>query len=770
MDQNRGSGSVEELVFYGLHTPMPGGSTYDIKWDDEVITVNLPPVGYTIDRTPDPKTGKQSRKIIPCEILNAELPIPDQKWKRVPLPKEWKKWRKQEKVNNRTDPYYVHPEAEKFRIMNWTRRINGCWMALGNRNGKPTEYYYLPGPYWHLLSWWEQDFGHLEFRVSNWEVYLGLCYTYDLEECIGLSFTGNRRGSKTTISMHHLFEYPSRIKNGFGGMQAQTKNDAKKKFTESLVYGFKRQPDFFKPKHDKTNQFKTNISFTPRAKSSNANDDDEEDFSYLGGTIDYRETKSGSYDGFKLHRDSFEEPGKWEEEDVDTTLNVITPCLKDGDDIIGKTFMPTTIEDIGAGGAQFIKIMEDSRPSIWRAKGRTATGMLSMYQPAYKNYIFDEYGRAVIDDPAPNEIVISNKGKRILKGAKTRLLELREAKRHNYSDYVQEIRKYSFTWDEAKMMDTSQSPFNVDILEKRRAKLHGMRSMPYVMGNFHWVGEEDGDVEFVRDDIAGRWALHLNPDRYGHYFDGDKRITNRVGFEMYDGKKMWFPKNSKLFRIGTDPIRYNKTDDPRASKAGAHVWYPFDPSVDFKKPIDEWVSHNFIAQYLVRPDEFEIYGEDMIMACRYFGCHILPEPNVTNLEQHFISRNYGRFLLYRGNFDDTQVQKKNVNDNSKGLDSTDYMVDAYVRRLISFVNRHGHRIHFPDLCEQMIKFTIKDRTKFDCVVSAGYAITAGDASVEEYIDEGNNENNTEIFSLYDSGSGKEVHIDNDEVPDFFERV
>lgn len=752
---------------------MPDGSIYQYKWDDEVIDIHLPPVGYTIDRIPDPKTGIESRQLIPCEILNAELPIPDQKWKRIPLPKDWKKWRKQEKLNNRTDPNYVHPEAEKFRIMNWTRRINGCWMALGNKNGKPTEYYYLPGQYWHFLSWWEQDFGYPDFRTSNWEVYLTLCWSYDHELVAGLAMAGNRRGSKTSISMHHMFELPSRMKNGMAGMQGQTKLDAKNKFTQSLVYGFRRQPDFFKPKHDKSNQFKTNISFTPRSKSSNTNEEDDDDFTFLGGVIDYRETKSGSYDGFKLHRDALEEPAKWEEEDVDKTVNVIIPCLKDGDDFIGKLFMPTTIEDFGAGGSQFIDIAEGSRPSLMKknANGRTNTNIVFIHQPAYKNFIFDEYGRPIVEDPKPDEIVISNKGKRVFKGAKTRILENREAKRHNYKDYVEEVRKYSFTWDEAKMMDTANSPFNTEILEARRVKLESAKSLPYVMGNFNWVDEKDGDVEFVRDDIAGRWAVHLNPDKYGHYFDGDKRITNRVGFEHYEGEKMWFPKNSKKFRIGTDPIRYNKTDDARASKAAAHVWYPYDPDVDFKKPIDEWVSHNFIAQYLIRPNEFEIYAEDMIKACRYYGCHILPEPNVTNLEQHFISRNYGRFILYRGNFDDTQVQKKNVNDNAKGLDSNDYIVDAYVRRLISFVIRHGHRILFPDLCKQMIKFTIKERTKWDCVVSAGYSIMAGDASVPEYIDDGNGEGAEEAarwFQARDGGDGKAVDVtDSDEVSDYF---
>lgn len=759
MDEKTGA-SGDEPIEYGLHTPMPGGSSYDIVWDEERVTVYLPPIGMTIDRFPDLVTGKESRQLVPCEILGADLPIEKQKWKRVGYPKDWKKWRREEKKLQRTDPFYVHPDAEAFRVMNWTRRINGCWQAIGNRNGKPTEYIYLPGQYWHFISWWDQDFGIPEFRISNWEVYLHLCWTYDNPFTYGMALAGNRRGTKTSISMHHMFELPSRMKNGKAGMQAQTKNDAKNKFTESLVYGFLRQPDFFKPKYDTSNQFKTEIAFIKRLNKETADQDsDDLDSSILGGRIDYRETKFGSYDGYKMHRSSFEEPGKWEEEDVDKTLRTIIPCMREGNAKLGCTFLPTTIEDMEKGGAQFIKIAEDSRPSLMKKNenGRTATDIVFMYQPAYKNYIFDEYGRAVIEDPSPNEKVYGIDGKRILKGAKSELLANRAAKAHNHQAWVEEVRKYSFTWEEAKMMDTSSSPFNVDILQKRLQSLESARAYPFVVGNFDWETKKDGEVMFTRDDVAGRWKLHLNPDRYGDYFDGSKKITNNVGVEMFEGKKFFFPKNNRLWRLGTDPIRYNKTDDPRSSKAGAYLWYKFDPAKDMNKPISEWVSHNFIAEYLIRPDEFEIFGEDMIKACRYFGCSILPEPNVNNLQQHFDARGYGRFILYRKDFGEEVIPKQtSVTNDYKGLESNDHIVDAYVSRLISFVNKHGQRIHFPKLCEQMISFTPKTRTKHDAVVGAGYAILAGDAVIEDPVEEVE-EAKQAWFHMYDE-NGKESDI------------
>ena len=151
-----------------------------------------------------------------------------------------------------------------------------------------------------------------------------------------------------------------------------------------------------------------------------------------------------------------------------------------------------------------------------------------MHQPAYKNYIVDEYGRAIIEDPSPDEKIYDINGRRIRKGSKTVLQEDRDAVRHDHQAYVEIVRKYSFTWEEAKMMDSTSSPFNVMILEKRYNDLISARSLPFVKGNFDWVGGIDGDVVFNRDDVSGRWAVHLNPDAYGDYFDGDNRITNRV--------------------------------------------------------------------------------------------------------------------------------------------------------------------------------------------------------------------------------------------------
>lgn len=744
---------------YGMHEPIKGGSTHRITWDEEYFDVYLPPLGFTIDRIPDLDTGLPSLELVPCEILFADLPIEDQKWKRSELPKDWKQWRKDEKENQKTDPSYVNPNADRFRQQEWTRKINGVWICLGNRNGKPTEHIYLTGQAYDYFTWWKQDFGYPKFRPTLLIEFYSIQFAKDHPLHHGITESTNRRRGKTSISMHNLWYGCSWKKNRQGGMQAQKREDAAKKFKQSFVYGFKHQPDFFRPIWDYKAGLKTSVNFstpTIRTKQGIEDWDDENLDNELNSTIDYRETLSTAYDGHKLHEYSFEEPGKWQNEDIYATLNVIIPCTRDGFEKIGFIYAPTTIEDIDAGGSQFIKMFEDSKPSWFRknANGKTNSGLISIFISGVHGIIFDEYGRSVVQDPAPDEVIIGENGKRIFKGALTMILEERKNKKGNVQNYFAEVRKYPLSWQEAKMMDAAESPFNIEILQTRLDELERLSKNMYISGNFEWKDKKDGEVIFVRDDLNGRFNLAYWPDETGASIEGSRKITNRVGYEMMDGKKYWHPKNGARFRMGSDPIRWDKTDDPRASKASIYVYRLYDPSVDMNKPRGKWQSENFICEYLFRPNEFDIFGEDVIKCMRYFGCPIVPEENVSNLRQYLEQRNYGNFILFKGDFDPTVI-KQGENDQYKGLSAVTENISAGVQWLVSFFEKNGHRVVFPTLLRQAIGFSIKNRTKFDAIMGALWTGVATMANVSDNAEEEVLEID-EVFPTYDQ-SGTRSH-------------
>lgn len=732
------------MAKYSLCTQMPGGPTYAITYDDQRITINLPPVGYTIDRIPNPETGEASFNLVKCEILYHNLPPDKQKWTRTELPKDWEKWRTEEKEAQKTNPRFIHPKCDKFRRQEWTRRINGVWMAIWDPSQNKVEYVYMPGFGYFIHNWWMQDFGYPKFRFVYLKVYYALQYAEDHPKIHGVTMSTNRRFGKTSIAFGWQFEFCSRTYSARGGMQAQIKNDAKEKWDNCMVYGWKRLPDFFTPKYDYNLQ--NELKFIKPVLAKDADQIVRDETSELGGTINFRETKATSYDGKKLHRYIMEEPGKWAEEDVYKTLRTIVPCTMElgSDAKIGLIFAPTTIEDLNAGGYEFIDMFEESFPALMEKNedGKTTSNIIALFIPAYEGYLFDAYGRSIIDDPPPGVVVYDENGKpqKEAIGAKRKILASRKKYEKDRQKYAEQVRKFPFTWSEAKMMADQESPFNLEILMRRFNELNAMPRQLYIMGNFNWVnGIRDGEVEFVRDDIGGRWAMGILFDKDGGIFEDSAQILNKVGVEHRDGKAFYYPRNNRMFSIGTDPIRYGRSDDPRSSKAGAYVFYKFDPNVDGLSlsaavAAGTAKSYNFIAEYFYRPDEFSIYGEDMIMACRYFGCSISAEDNIESLRQHFDNRGYGMFVAYKANFG-TETLMRGEKEAWKGLKSDEEVIHQYVSRLVSFVLKHGQRILFPTLIKQMMSFTIKDRTKFDAVVGAGYSLLGAEMVVPDYENE-----------------------------------
>lgn len=734
---------------YGMHAPIPGGSEYHVVYDGpkqtETITIFLPPVGYTIDRMPDPETGVPSYQLIKCEILGEDLPIEKQKWIKPQLPPEWNKWREEEKRQSRYGSEWVHPEAEKFRAREWSRRVNGCWQAIGNRNGKPTEYVYIPPSAYLYFAWWQPDFGSPKFRKVYFKTFYALQWAEDHPKVNGIVASTYRRHGKTSMAGCWTVDLPARMAFGYAGMQGQAGKKALEFFDIHLMQPFRRleEIDFFQPKFDHVASQKSQLLFTdppPRSSKTtvkNAAMQFNDKRQPLGGRIVCANSTETSLDGKKQHRIWLDEPGKWEKVDVLKTVSVYVPCTVD--DLrqkIGLIFVPSTVEELEKGGAAFIELFEKSVPSMMlkNKNGKTSTSLVSIFIPAYEGVVFDEYGRSVVDDPLLGEICLDEGGRQITEGAKTLLMGERASK-ESENDRIMEMRKYPFTWFEAKMSSLQQCPFPAQILTKRHEQLVAMPRLPFIRGNYEWIDEVDGDVEFRRDDISGRFQVAWMPDMDGEH-ENRKRVINNVGFEwgedFYGNKvKLWHPLNNHLYAAGGDPIQYkNKGKEKRLSNGAAHIFRKYDQSVDGGRRREDWESYNFVVQYLFRPDIFEVYAEDMIKLVRFWGCSINAEDNVNALRQHFDTRGYGAFILFRRDFNDLTLA--GAGDMDRPVRSNEEVINSYVKDLNTFFWRHGHRVMFPEILTQGLQFDPNDTQKFDAIVSAGFTLKAADRKQEMY--------------------------------------
>ena len=82
-------------------------------------------------------------------------------------------------------------------------------------------------------------------------------------------------------------------------------------------------------------------------------------------------SKENSYDSAKLQYFMSDEAGKWTESSINKNWQVVAPCLTLGNKIVGKCFMPSTVNELSTGGGEnFKKIWDDSNIAEKDGNGR----------------------------------------------------------------------------------------------------------------------------------------------------------------------------------------------------------------------------------------------------------------------------------------------------------------------------------------------------------------------------------------------------------------
>jgi hypothetical protein len=654
------------------------------------------------------------------DIQGANLPTKEQKWKRTPLPEEWKNWRREEAKYLKTDTDYYHPKIEAFVEQEWNRRLNGHWFM---NNGNPT---YMTGSHYFFCNWWMMDIGYPDFRDSDIDYYYYRQVCIEDTNSLGMIQIAMRRDGKSYKGGEFLFEPTSRTKSAASGIQSKTDTDAYDLYEKCVLKPFKHLPDFFKPNFDTTagTSPKKGLNFVNASKKGKAALDDYDSDDELESKIDYKSSVEKAYDGQKLFRYLSDECGKTVGVNVWNRHEVVRFCstLNAGATIVGKQLHTTTVEELDKGGEAFKKLWFESDPDVKNANGQTNSGLYRFFTPACKSMFLDEYGIADVD-----------KAKEYLTNAIDGL--------SNANDRASFKRKNPQSVEEAFYSDVNSCAFNAGILNDRLAYLNSHERS--ISGDFHWKdGIVDSEVVFIPDSNSKKWQVTTLPG----YQDAN-RITKMFD-EVYQ-KNLFAPMNDAVHRMAVDPIDHASaiTSSRKLSKASISVFRQFDPSIDnyqevdfIGRPIDtkdkfgkvssSWKTYNFIALYLFRPEEPLEFYEDVIKACMFFGCKVLIENQKPGLINHMMSRGYANFLMNRPKETYTVSNGKWGTDQDKvGSPASKLMTDHYTGLLKSFVSFHGHRIDFKDLITQLLEFRPDKPTEYDAVVSAGNALVASKATV-----------------------------------------
>jgi hypothetical protein len=643
-----------------------------------------------------------------------DIPKGINKWEPVEYPKELARLKTIFDWNAQPNEFKV--KWVDFIQDAFEKRDVGTWFI--NR-GKPT---YITGSHYMYLQWSKIDVGLPDFRESNrifW-IFWEACKADD--RCFGMCYLKNRRSGFSFMSSSEIVNQGTLSKDAKLGILSKTGADAKEMFTGKVVPIQRHYPFFFKPIQDGMDNPKTELSFRIPAKKitkKNMSENDVDEIAGLDTTIDWQNTADNSYDGQKLLTLVHDESGKWlAPNNIKNNWRVTKTCLRLGSRIIGKCLMGSTVNALAKGGQNFKDMYYDSNPSKRDKNGQTKSGLYALFIPMDYNYegFIDEYGHAVIEDPS--KPIMGIDGRMIEIGVVTYWNNEIEALKSDPDALNEQYRQYPRTESHAFRDESKASIYNLTKIYQQIDSNEGlMRDRVLTRGYFSWRGGVQDSEVIWTPDPRGRFLVSWIPP---------KDMQNR--FIMKEGKK--HPANEDLGAFGCDPYDISGVVGGGGSNGALHglTAYNMDPSVP---------SNFFFLEYIARPATAEIFFEDVLMACHFYGMPILAENNKARLLYHFKNRGYRKYSINRPDkplekLSPTEKELGGVPNSSEDMIQTHAAgIGSYIEQYVGYDTEGEYRspefcgeMYFNKTLEDWAKFTPSNRTKHDASISSGLAIMA----------------------------------------------
>jgi hypothetical protein len=651
------------------------------------------------------------------EIQNLKIALPKQhevhvfesdKWTRTEIPKVLKKiktvfdWR--EYPEDFQEKWYDYIDEE------FKKREKGFWFVS---KGITT---YITGTHYMYLQWSKIDVGKPDFRESNRLFFIFWAACIADNRCYGMSYLKNRRSGFSFMASGECVNMATISTDARFGILSKSGADAKKMFTDKVVPISVNYPFFFKPIQDGMDRPKTELAYrVPASKftrRSIVSTDKPEDLAGLDTTIDWKNTGDNAYDGEKLKLLVHDESGKWERpNNILNNWRVTKTTLRLGSKIIGKCMMGSTSNSLDKGGANFKKLYYDSDVTKRNSNGQTRSGLYSLFIPMEWNYegYIDSYGIPVFDTPKEN--VEDPHGTKIKIGVIEYWQNEVDGLKGDQDGLNEFYRQFPRTEEHAFRDEAKSSLFNLTkIYEQIDWNADSKINNTVTQGNFQWVnGIKDGSVIFTPNS-SGRFFVSWIPS---------SNLQNKLIIKQ--GTK--YPGNEHMGAFGCDSYDISGTVDGRGSNGALHGLTKF--SMENHPP------NHFFLEYIARPQTAEIFFEDVLMACIFYGMPILCENNKPRLLYYFKRRGYRGYSMNRP---DKIYTKLSVTEREIGgiPNSSEDIKQAHAAAIESYIDEHiGLKVngnygdmYFQRTLEDWAKFNINNRTTHDASISSGLAVMA----------------------------------------------
>jgi hypothetical protein len=644
---------------------------------------------------------------VPKDVYKRSSSKSNQYWEREELPKELSKIQSIFQWNERSSEFknrWVGYIEEEF-----DRREFGMWFMS---NGIPT---YITGSHYMYLQWTSIDVGYPDFREANRLLFIHWEACKADKRSFGQDYLKIRRSGFSFMSSSECVNTGTLAKDARVGILSKTGADAKKMFTDKVVPINNRLPFFFKPIMDGMDKPKTELAFRiPAAKITKKNmyDSSDDELFGLDTTIDWKNTDDNSYDGEKLLLLVHDESGKWiKPNNILNNWRVTKTCLRLGSKVIGKCMMGSTSNALEKGGDNFKKLYYDSDVSKRNANGQTRSGLYSLFIPMEWNMegFIDRYGMPVFR--TPKEPILGIDDEYIYQGA-IDYWEAEVESLKNDPDALNEFyRQFPRTESHAFRDESKQSIFNLTKIYQQIDYNDSLIIEHHVTrGNLTWMdGIKDTKVIF-------------NPDKRGRFYVSwtpEKGLQNRV----IEKNGIKYPGNEHIGAFGCDSYDISGVVGGGGSNGALHGKTMFN--------MDNAPSNQFFLEYIARPQTAEIFFEDVLKACVFYGMPILIENNKPRLLYHFKNRGYRGFCMNRPDKKYTKLSK--TERELGGIpNSSEDVKQAHASAIESYIENHVgmqedmemNDMVFTRTLEDWAKFDISNRTKYDASISSGLAIMA----------------------------------------------
>ena len=650
------------------------------------------------------------------EIENLKIALPKEtnvhkfksdKWEHTEYPKEL------DKIKTVFD-WEEYPKDFKERWYDYidnefNKREQGFWFY---NKGLAT---YITGTHYMYLQWSKIDVGQPDFRESNRLFYIFWEACKADERCYGICYLKNRRSGFSFMASGETVNLATISSDARFGILSKSGPDAKKMFTDKVVPISVNYPFFFKPIQDGMDRPKTELAYrVPASKFTRRKLDTNEklqDITGLDTTIDWKNTGDNSYDGEKLKLLVHDESGKWERPtNILNNWRITKTCLRLGSRVIGKCMMGSTSNALDKGGSNFKKLYDDSDVTQRNANGQTRSGLYSLFIPMEWNYegYIDSYGFPVFNTPKePVRDVFGN----LIKQGVIEYWENEVEGLKNDQDGLNEFyRQFPRTTQHAFRDESKESLFNLTKIYQQIDFNEDLKnSISITRGSFQWQNAvPDTKVEFVPNK-NGRFLITWVPP-----LNMQNKVIVRNGLK--------YPGNEHCGAFGCDPYDISGTVDERGSNGSLHGLTKFT--------MEDVPPNHFFLEYIARPQTAEIFFEDVLMACVFYGMPILAENNKPRLLYHFKRRGYRAFSMNRP---DKKLNKLSVTERELGgipNSSEDIKqahaaaIETYIESFVGLRETGYGDMYFQRTLNDWAKFNINNRTKHDASISSGLALMA----------------------------------------------